>query len=769
MQSQSKKSTTQSPHFLAKSDGETITDHTNNLFKQLNLLKSIYPEAIQSSKLFKLIHLAAAYHDLGKINNKFQDRMKSNTHLPLGQRLPDIHEYYHNYLSVALINYQFLQQQGFNENEIKALYNAVGYHHHRQKDTQFYNDQTYQQAINNLKNPANQFDFTKVGLPKDTKPTIPLSDYFKLQEPLTLPEHYPNQEFLDDAMFVLGFLNRADFAASGHYQIEVGPRVQLNKNILPALSKRLSDSKKTPIQAHFNNLQSWAADHTDQDCIVIAQTGIGKTEAAINWSDSSKTLFLLPLRSASYPIFTRLHDEYQITNSTLLDSDTAETLQNRVSDRNTYRQALNQSRQLSYQATVATVDQLVPSVFHYQGYEPKMVTSAYSHIILDEIQMYDARLLAYTIAYIQEAQKYGAKIFIMTATLAPFVKDILVKKLHIKSDNLPTPFLNHKLLHRHNIKVKDTGINSTDILQHYQKAHDKTLAICNTVKQARKLTQDLLNNPNINNNEIHLLHSRFIHQERAEKEHAIVNFTKSNNHQSGIWISTQIVEASLDIDFDMLFTELSDLTGLFQRMGRCYRQRNTTKDHTNVVIYTAGENSLYTSGIKSNNHSVVDIDLFKLAKQALLNTPDGLLTEQDKLDLIDQTYTTDKVRFTNFYRVFKQELRNIKALQSQYITKADAQYKFREIISITAIPEVIYHENQNDIDHAQQILDQTGHTSQEYRDARKIIKDLSIDVPGWIAYQNGGSMLKQISNDVIILSDKIKYDDQLGLDSKISN
>jgi CRISPR-associated endonuclease/helicase Cas3 len=46
-------------------------------------------------------------------------------------------------------------------------------------------------------------------------------------------------------------------------------------------------------------------------------------------------------------------------------------------------------------------------------------------------------------------------------------------------------------------------------------------------------------------------------------------FDFARNQSHGIWITTQIAEASLDIDFDVLFTELSSLDSFFQRMGRC--------------------------------------------------------------------------------------------------------------------------------------------------------------------------------------------------------
>lgn len=59
-----------------------------------------------------------------------------------------------------------------------------------------------------------------------------------------------------------------------------------------------------------------------------------------------------------------------------------------------------------------------------------------------------------------------------------------------------------------------------------------------------------------------------------------------NKGSTGIWITTQIVEASLDVDFDYLFTEMSTLDSLFQRFGRCFRSRHYKKEEPNVYIYT---------------------------------------------------------------------------------------------------------------------------------------------------------------------------------------
>ena len=62
---------------------------------------------------------------------------------------------------------------------------------------------------------------------------------------------------------------------------------------------------------------------------------------------------------------------------------------------------------------------------------------------------------------------------------------------------------------------------------------------------------------------------------RAKLEKEIKEFS-NNKEKSGVWITTQLVEASLDIDFDYLYTEMSTLDSLFQRLGRCYRKRKNS-------------------------------------------------------------------------------------------------------------------------------------------------------------------------------------------------
>lgn len=130
-----------------------------------------------------------------------------------------------------------------------------------------------------------------------------------------------------------------------------------------------------------------------------------------------------------------------------------------------------------------------------------------------------------------------------------------------------------KPIMRHKLSINDNSLDN-DIENIINKASSfKVLVILNTIDKANELYLKI-KEKNIEN--VNVLHFRFIKNDRSNKENSIINFSKERE-KTGIWIPTQIVEASLDIDFDYLFTEISTLDSLFQRCGRCYRSRKYKK------------------------------------------------------------------------------------------------------------------------------------------------------------------------------------------------
>lgn len=158
-----------------------------------------------------------------------------------------------------------------------------------------------------------------------------------------------------------------------------------------------------------------------------------------------------------------------------------------------------------------------------------------------------------------------------------------------------------------------------------------------------------------------------------------------------MWISTQIVEASLDIDFDVLITELSDLAGLFQRMGRCYRNRRLDHDSYNCYVFV-GTNDKKCSGVGS----IIDKDIYELSRNCIINK-DGILTEKEKMNLVIEVYSMDKLKDTNYYRELINNMEYLEQIEDFEKEKADVQIMFRNIDSETVIPRSVYDKNIDEI------------------------------------------------------------------------
>ncbi|NLO47360.1 MAG: CRISPR-associated helicase Cas3' [Clostridiales bacterium] len=97
--------------------------------------------------------------------------------------------------------------------------------------------------------------------------------------------------------------------------------------------------------------------------------------------------------------------------------------------------------------------------------------------------------------------------------------------------------------------------------------------IVNTVKRAQD-TYELLSE-RFGEDSVRLLHSRFISSDRTKKEHELVNLLGpgAKRPKKLIVVGTQVLEQSLDIDFDLLVTDICPMDLLIQRIGRLHRHK----------------------------------------------------------------------------------------------------------------------------------------------------------------------------------------------------
>lgn len=640
--------------YKAKPD-KTIRQHTDELLENLDILQSL--NYIKNQHIYELTKIACEYHDYGKANREFQKRINSNT------KFNENTEIAHNVLSLYFID----------KNEFENIedYYKVGFavlnHHNYCDNLRIIESEEYKQLIKELLS-----DFKVNAVKRSTT-----SKLKKIAE---------NEE----AILIKGFLHKCDYSSSGEIPIECENDF-LNWGLDNLLKKWKSENQNS----NWNELQKFCKENTNKNIMVIAQTGMGKTEAGLHWIGNNKGFFILPLKTAINSIYKRIKEDILEKNHiesrlALLHSDSLSYYNNDKNDEMDIMDYYNQSKQLSIPLSISTLDQLFDFVFKYQGYELKLATLSYSKMVIDEIQMYGADLLAYLIYGIKMVNKFGGKIAILTATLAPFIRDKL------KEGENPIEFEERTFINdikRHNVKVYHSQIDADSIYNKFEENNkngvsNKILVVCNTVKKAQQLYNELLEKEVVN---INILHSKFIKCERAEKEREILKFGKTKNIGTGIWISTQIVEASLDIDFDYLFTELSDISGLFQRLGRCNRKGVKPVDEPNCFIFLNIDNNLLTSGTKG----FIDRRMYELSKEALKDV-NGVLKESDKINIINKYLTTENLKGSDYLRKYNEFTKWIQDLAPYEIDKKDIN--LRNIISYDVIPNEIYQVHKDEID-----------------------------------------------------------------------
>ena len=624
-------------NYLAKSNGETVLEHTEKLIKNFKILTDIYPNLNVNKEL---LLLSCIYHDLGKININFQ-RSIENSSFKDNSGIP------HGLLSLAFINVKNLLME-FEISDIKALIYSVALHHERdfskitKKD--YANEiekmnievKNFNPALEKLKKIFMETSGRKIELFPDIfneKLKKLSSKFYKIGE-----RSYSSNDYEIFKKFVMlkGLLNRIDYAASAYVEVE-------KKNDF--LEKELENFKKKLKIFEWNKMQQFMVENKKRNIILKAQTGLGKTEAGLLWIGNSKGFFTLPLKSATNSIFERLTNQIISTENKrkigLLHSDFKDVyIENYDGNESEILKYMTSTRQFSLPVTICTIDQLFDFVFKAAGFEMKLATLSYSKTVIDEIQMYSPELISFLLYGLKQIAEFGGRFSVITATFPP-VLNFFLKKLKIdfiESEN----FIENKI--RHSVKVLDEEINAEFIDKIYQKNKNlKILVVCNTIKKANEIYEKLNETKNVN---INLIHSRFINSDRKKKEEEIFEFASST--KSGIWIGTQVVEASLDIDFDILITELSDLNGLFQRMGRCYRKREFDKRTGEYNCFVFSKKCSGTFG----EYSIVDKEIHIKSKDAL-NEIDRLLSENHKIALIEKTYSYESLKNTKYFETIE--------------------------------------------------------------------------------------------------------------------
>ncbi|MEM9665507.1 MAG: CRISPR-associated helicase Cas3', partial [Bacteroidota bacterium] len=262
----------------------------------------------------------------------------------------------------------------------------------------------------------------------------------------------------------------------------------------------------------------------------------------------------------------------------------------------TLRWFLPRKRSLLASYGLGTVDQAFLSVLYARHFFLRLFALSGKTVIFDEIHAYDLYMRHLFTRLLQWLHALGTHVILLSATLPQRLRDACFKawggavykgtptaadipypaiwlaqdgRVDLAAHSFTTRWTQQARLRRHDPAPEYVA---EALVKAYREGATVGL-ICNTVRRAQEIFDLLPEDVRGDVGNVMLLHARFRFGVRQAREQAVLNrFGKKRpNGQGCILVATQLAEQSLDLDFDVLFTDLAPIDLLLQRAGRLHR------------------------------------------------------------------------------------------------------------------------------------------------------------------------------------------------------
>lgn len=280
----------------------------------------------------------------------------------------------------------------------------------------------------------------------------------------------------------------------------------------------------------------------------------------------------------------------------------------------------HKKRALLSEYGVGTVDQALLPILPVRHNFVRLWGLANRVVVFDEIHAYDAYTGTLLVHLLRWLLALGSSIILLSATLPPSIRrklaDVVNASLPPQEVEYPrlSVFQPGIVTQKHfkadplrRLTIKLQGV-SPDLpairlaLEENMVDGGMGLALVNTVQRAQELYRSFPGGEPIeysgqrvgkrldDGTEIYLFHARFPADRRQQREDRALAIFGVDGKREGrkILIATQVAEQSLDLDFDLMVTDLAPIDLVLQRAGRLWRHKRESRPVAEPILFVAG-------------------------------------------------------------------------------------------------------------------------------------------------------------------------------------